>query len=87
VADKLFEKSPRGAGVLWGEKATKEFLEKNNLKLIIRAHQYQAEGHHVDHDGKVITLFSCSNYTGKCGNKGAIMQIGEDIEKTKVLQY
>jgi len=31
-------------------------------------------------------LFSCANYTGKCGNKGAIMNVGVGSE-IKFVQY
>jgi len=36
--EKGYSKTPRGAGQLFGEDVAKEFLKKNNLKTIVRAH-------------------------------------------------
>jgi protein phosphatase len=50
--------SPRGAGKLFGKKVTKEVLGKLNAKILIRGHESSDEGFKIDHDGKVLTLFS-----------------------------
>ncbi|CAN6245668.1 unnamed protein product [Urochloa humidicola] len=67
----------RGLGLLWGPDVTQEFLETNNLKLIIRSHEgpdarhYRDDlpgidkGYAVDHVVKsemLITLFSVPDY-------------------------
>lgn len=50
--------SPRGAGRLFGEKATKEMLRLYNAEVLIRGHEPCQDGFKVDHGGKVLTLFS-----------------------------
>ncbi|MGC9009421.1 MAG: metallophosphoesterase family protein [Sulfolobales archaeon] len=50
--------SPRGAGYLWGINITKEFLRKTGLRFIVRGHEPAASGYMLDHDNKVLTLFS-----------------------------
>ncbi|MCW4054226.1 MAG: metallophosphoesterase [Candidatus Bathyarchaeota archaeon] len=59
--DDMVEKvlnSPRGAGKLFGKRVTEEVLEKLNVKILIRGHEKCEEGFKLNHDGKVLTLFS-----------------------------
>jgi diadenosine tetraphosphatase ApaH/serine/threonine PP2A family protein phosphatase len=50
--------SPRGAGKLFGKSVTEKVLRKLNVKILIRGHEPCEEGFKLDHDGKVLTLFS-----------------------------
>ncbi|MEM0260503.1 MAG: metallophosphoesterase family protein [Sulfolobales archaeon] len=50
--------NPRGAGYLWGVGITRRFLEKTRLKAIVRGHEPAWNGYMLDHDGRVLTLFS-----------------------------
>jgi diadenosine tetraphosphatase ApaH/serine/threonine PP2A family protein phosphatase len=50
--------SPRGAGKLFGKKVTENALKKLNVKILIRGHEPCEEGFKLNHDGKVLTLFS-----------------------------
>ena len=50
--------SPRGAGKLFGKKVTKEVLGRLNAKILIRGHESSDVGFKINHDGKVLTLFS-----------------------------
>ncbi|MBS7616363.1 serine/threonine protein phosphatase [Candidatus Bathyarchaeota archaeon] len=50
--------SPRGAGKLFSAKVTRQVLERFNVKLLIRGHEPCVEGYKIDHDGKILTLFS-----------------------------
>jgi protein phosphatase len=53
----------RGIGYLFSEKVTRDFLEKNNLEMIIRAHE-PCNGIKENHNGKVITVFSMKGIYG-----------------------
>jgi len=56
----------RGPGVkFFGEDVFNQFLEKYNLKYIIRAHECFPEGFRWFFDRKLLTIFSSSNYRGK----------------------
>ena len=50
--------SPRGAGNLFGKTVTQEVLAKLNVKILIRGHEPAGEGYKINHDGKILTLFS-----------------------------
>jgi protein phosphatase len=50
--------SPRGAGKLFGENETNRFLNMLGAKVLIRGHEPCREGFKINHDGKVLTLFS-----------------------------
>lgn len=47
----------RGAGLYFGKNVTERFLKINDLTAIVRGHE-PCEGFKLNHDGKVITLFS-----------------------------
>jgi diadenosine tetraphosphatase ApaH/serine/threonine PP2A family protein phosphatase len=50
--------SPRGAGKLFGKSVTEKVLRKLNVKILIRGHEPCEEGFKLNHNGKVLTLFS-----------------------------
>jgi len=50
--------SPRGAGYLFGEDVTDTFLKMVNVKCVVRGHEPAENGFKLNHDGKVITVFS-----------------------------
>lgn len=50
--------SPRGAGNLFGKNVTKRMLAKLNVKILIRGHEPCEDGFKINHNGKVLTLFS-----------------------------
>ncbi len=50
--------SPRGAGRLFGQKVTNEVLSKLGVKIMIRGHEPCPEGFKLDHNNKILTLFS-----------------------------
>jgi protein phosphatase len=50
--------SPRGAGKLFGQKVTDAVLQNFGVKVLIRGHEPCMEGYKIDHNGKILTLFS-----------------------------
>ena len=64
----------RGGGVLWSADFTKEWLSKHRLGCLVRSHECQDDGFSTTHEGRVLTLFSASNYYGEDEeNDGAIL--------------
>ena len=50
--------SPRGAGKLFGRDVTEKFLKLLNVNVLIRGHEPVNEGFKINHEGKILTLFS-----------------------------
>lgn len=69
--------SPRGAGYTFGPDVTSQFTDKNNLKMICRAHQVVMDGYSWNHDKHCVTIFSAPNYCYRCGNLATLMQMDE----------
>ncbi|KAI9322621.1 Metallo-dependent phosphatase-like protein [Dichotomocladium elegans] len=54
--------SKRGVGIQFGPDVTKNFLERNNLDMLIRSHEVKEEGYVIEHNGQCVTVFSAPNY-------------------------
>jgi len=50
--------SSRGAGYLFGEDVTDAFLKMVGVRFLVRGHEPMSEGYKIDHDGRILTLFS-----------------------------
>jgi hypothetical protein len=74
-----WEDSDRGVSFLFGEDVVKDFLEKHELELIVRAHQVVEDGYEFFFDRKLVTLFSAPNYCGEFDNCGAIMTVNNEM--------
>jgi len=72
----------RGVGVAFGPDVTQRFLKDNGLELVIRSHEVKEEGYLVEHDGKLITIFSAPNYCDSVGNKGAVITFDSNMKPT-----
>ena len=68
----------RGCSFFFGKEAVGNFLKKNSLYTVIRAHEVQIEGYKMhtwgaDNFPLVLTLFSAPNYVQQYNNKGAVV--------------
>ncbi|XP_020572476.1 serine/threonine-protein phosphatase 5 [Phalaenopsis equestris] len=79
--------SKRGVGLSFGEDVTKRFLQENNLDLVVRSHEMKDEGYEVEHDGKLITVFSAPNYCDQMGNKGALIRFKAPEMKPDIVTF
>jgi protein phosphatase len=50
--------SPRGAGRLFGRDVTERVLKSIKTNVVIRGHEPCSDGFQINHDGKILTLFS-----------------------------
>ncbi|OHT17456.1 Ser/Thr protein phosphatase [Tritrichomonas foetus] len=73
--------SSRNAGVRFGGAITNEFCQKNNITLVVRAHQVMKEGVEYFHNKKVLTVFSAPNYEPRIGNKAGILVLDEKLDQ------
>mmetsp|Transcript_67893 Transcript_67893/g.199381 ORF Transcript_67893/g.199381 Transcript_67893/m.199381 type:complete len:451 (-) Transcript_67893:111-1463(-) len=67
--------SKRGVGVSFGQDVTENFLEVNDLQLVIRSHELRDDGYAMEHGGQLITVFSAPNYCDQMGNMGAFIRL------------
>lgn len=80
-----FSQSFRGPGIFFfGKDAFKNFMESNNLKYLIRAHECFPEGYRWFFDNRLLSIFSAVNYSGPSSNPAsyAIIKNNEIIPKT-----
>ncbi|CAD7951185.1 unnamed protein product [Amoebophrya sp. A25] len=68
--------SNRGPSLIqFGPDVTMKFLRQNGFHLVVRSHQPPSnkDGVFFHHDGRLLTVFSASNYCGWYGNTGAVL--------------
>uniref|UniRef100_M4BB21 Serine/threonine-protein phosphatase n=1 Tax=Hyaloperonospora arabidopsidis (strain Emoy2) TaxID=559515 RepID=M4BB21_HYAAE len=95
--------SIRGCSFTFNEHACHEFLKRNNLLAIIRAHELEEDGykehfrHEADHPEDdtggelvlpaVVTVFSAPEYCNTNHNVGATLKIPWEKQNDRLLQY
>lgn len=73
-----FGPSKRGIGYSFGKKAVEKFLASSGMKMIVRGHECVGTGIRFSFDGKLITIFSASQYCGCMTNVAAAALIDAD---------
>ncbi|KAL2496683.1 Serine/threonine-protein phosphatase 5 [Forsythia ovata] len=79
--------SKRGVGLSFGADVTKRFLQDNGLDLVVRSHEVKNDGYEIEHDGKLMTVFSAPNYCDQMGNKGAFIQFEAPELKPNIVTF
>jgi len=74
----------RGCSYVFSYRAVIDFLDKNNLLSLIRAHEAQDAGYKMYRKSakgfpSVITLFSAPNYLDAYNNKGAVLRYENNL--------
>ncbi|KAG6518414.1 hypothetical protein ZIOFF_021889 [Zingiber officinale] len=69
----------RGVSYTFGADRIADFLQKNDLDLICRAHQVVEDGYEFFADRQLVTIFSAPNYCGEFDNAGAMMSVDETL--------
>jgi diadenosine tetraphosphatase ApaH/serine/threonine PP2A family protein phosphatase len=75
-----FQLNKRGSGQIFGADVVEEFLRRNNLKLLIRAHECNDHGYMTFANMLGVTVFSSSNYCQMSDNKCGVVTIKADKE-------
>ncbi len=69
------DKKQQGFIVRFGPQRIKQFLNDNNLLMIIRSHEPVLNGIQEFCNGQLLTIFSATNYGGQYMNNGAGLKI------------
>lgn len=74
----------RGRGFFFGYQAVRQFLDTNNLKCIIRAHEC-VDGLKENFNGCCLTIFSSSHYYSNSNNSCGLLQIDSKRQYTNTV--
>ncbi|KAI9014155.1 Metallo-dependent phosphatase-like protein [Hyaloraphidium curvatum] len=74
-----WEDSERGVSYCFGRAIVQDFLQKNDLDLVCRAHMIVEDGYEFFGNRILVTIFSAPNYCGEFDNNGAVMSVNEEL--------
>jgi serine/threonine-protein phosphatase PP1 catalytic subunit len=74
-----FQPNDRGVSVSFGVDIVQSFLEREDLDLVVRAHQVVEDGYEFFADRRLVTIFSAPNYCGEFDNAAAILTVDETL--------
>uniref|UniRef100_A0A8R1E432 Serine/threonine-protein phosphatase n=1 Tax=Caenorhabditis japonica TaxID=281687 RepID=A0A8R1E432_CAEJA len=74
-----FDESTRGVGMVFGDEALQDTMEKLGVDLIARAHQVVQDGYEFFHKKRLVTIFSAPHYCGEFDNAAAMMNVDKNL--------
>ncbi|CDR46689.1 CYFA0S25e00980g1_1 [Cyberlindnera fabianii] len=83
----------RGCSYAFTYKAVTQFLQRNNLLSVIRAHEAQDAGYRMYRRSKetgfptLLTMFSAPNYLDTYKNKAAVLKYGDNVMNIRQFNY
>ncbi|ODV97324.1 hypothetical protein PACTADRAFT_55775 [Pachysolen tannophilus NRRL Y-2460] len=69
----------RGVSYTFGPHIVSNFLQHQNMDLVVRAHMVVQDGYEFFAKRKLVTLFSAPNYCGEFDNWGAVMNVKKNL--------
>eukprot|EP00929_Paragymnodinium_shiwhaense_P007042 TRINITY_DN111002_c0_g1_i1.p2 TRINITY_DN111002_c0_g1~~TRINITY_DN111002_c0_g1_i1.p2 ORF type:complete len:351 (-),score=95.35 TRINITY_DN111002_c0_g1_i1:163-1215(-) len=76
---KGFGPNDRGVSVSFGADVVEDFLKKEEMDLVVRAHQVVEDGYEFFAGRKLVTIFSAPNYCGEFENSAAVLKVNEEL--------
>lgn len=75
----LWGENERGVSYTFGSQVVTDFLQRNDLDLICRAHQVVEDGYEFFAKRQLVTIFSAPNYCNEFDNCASMMSVDEDL--------
>jgi serine/threonine-protein phosphatase PP1 catalytic subunit len=75
-----FGANDRGVSVSFGADVVQSVLTKENLDLVVRAHQVVEDGYEFFAGRQLVTIFSAPNYCGEFDNAAGILTITDNLQ-------
>ena len=74
-----WQDSDRGVSYIFGRDILENFVKKQDIDLVCRAHQVVEDGYEFFANRQLVTIFSAPNYCGEFDNAGGAMKVDEDL--------
>ena len=74
-----WDENDRGISYIFGADVVKNFVKRNNIDLVCRAHQVVEDGYEFFADRSLITIFSAPNYNNEFENAAGMLNVAEDL--------